>query len=188
MTQPGKSVPIQHSYEEDEAWAAAAMAQVMADEAEVDAAMTQVPKGEIAIDDLEPLDDTPVLPPGDGLDIVRHNVFDCVAICEDDLAAGLLLFKMIMLGRYAKLTIDGQRWYVRSRSKLCRDVRLTRHQYDRALKILKKLGFVQTQKVPFELVHVFGPFTAFRVTKSAASRLKKYVKSREWLTEEKKAK
>ena len=31
----------------------------------------------------------PPLPPGDGLDIVRHTVFDCIEICQDDLAAGL---------------------------------------------------------------------------------------------------
>jgi hypothetical protein len=62
-----------------------------------------------AIDDLEPLGETPALPPGDGLDIVRHNVFDCIAICEDDLAAGLLLFKMIMLGRYRKEQSSVQR-------------------------------------------------------------------------------
>ena len=130
----------------------------------------------IAIDDLEPLDEAPQLPPGDGLDIVRHNVFDCIAICDDDHAAGLLLFKMIMLGHYSKLEIDGRRWYVRSRKKLCRDVRLTRHQYNRALSILKKLGFVETCKVPFELIHVYGPYTAFRVTKTAATKLKSHVK------------
>jgi hypothetical protein len=125
-----------------------------------------------AIDDVEPLGETPNLPPGDGLDIVRHNVFDCIVICEDDLAAGLLLFKMIMLGRYSKLMIDGKRWYVRPRKKLCQEVRLTRHQYDRALKLLKALGYVQTRKVPFELIHAYGPFTAFRVTKTAAMKLK----------------
>lgn len=131
-----------------------------------------------AIDDVEPLGETPDLPPGDGLDIVRHNVFDCVAICEDDLAAGLLLFKMIMLGRYSKLMIDGERWYVRPRSKLCRDIRLTRHQYDRALKLLKALDYVRTRKVPFELVHVYGPFTAFRVNKTAAIKLKIFAKKK----------
>jgi hypothetical protein len=131
-----------------------------------------------AIDDLEPLGETPALPPGDGLDIVRHNVFDCIAICEDDLAAGLLLFKMIMLGRYSKLMIDGERWYVRPRAKLCRDVRLTRHQYDRALKLLKAQGYVRTRKVPFELIHAYGPFTAFRVTKTAAMKLKIFAKKK----------
>jgi hypothetical protein len=131
-----------------------------------------------AIDDLEPLGETPNLPPGDGLDIVRHNVFDCIAICDDDLAAGVLLFRMIMLGRYSKLMIDGERWYVRPRSKLRCDVRLTRHQYDRALKILKKLGYARTRKVPFELMHVYGPFTAFRVTKTAAMKLKIFAKKK----------
>jgi len=131
-----------------------------------------------AIDDLEPLGETPNLPPGDGLDIVRHNVFDCIAICEDDLAAGLLLFKMIMLGRYSKLMIHGERWYVRPRWKLCRDVRLTRHQYDRALKLLKDQGYVQTRKVPFDLIHAYGPFTAFRVTKTAALKLKIFAKKK----------
>jgi hypothetical protein len=131
-----------------------------------------------AVDDLEPLGETPPLPPGDGLDIVRHNVFDCIAICEDDHAAGLLLFKMIMLGRYSKLMIDGERWYVRPRSKLCRDVRLTRHQYDRALKLLKEQGYVRTRKVPFELIHAYGPFTAFRVTKTAAMKLKIFGKKK----------
>jgi hypothetical protein len=131
-----------------------------------------------AIDDVEPLEGIPALPPGDGLDIVRHNVFDCINICEDDLPAGLLLFKMIMLGRYSKLMIDGERWYVRARAKLCRDVRLTRHQYDRALKLLKAQGYVRTRKVPFELMHVYGPFTAFRVTKTAAMKLKIFAKKK----------
>lgn len=183
MTKSKVSASAKSTYEEDVAWADEAMGKAMADEIEAQAAM---PKA--AIDDAEPLEEIPLLPPGDGLDIVRHNVFDCIAICDDDLAAGLLLFKMIMLGRYSKLEIDGQRWYVRSRSKLRRDVRLTRHQYDRALKILKKLSFVQTRKVPFELVHVFGPFTAFRVTKSAAAKLTKFVKLRELQTAKKKAK
>jgi hypothetical protein len=131
-----------------------------------------------AIDDVEPLEGIPALPPGDGLDIVRHNVFDCIAICEDDLPAGLLLFKMIILGRYSKLMIEGERWYVRPRSKLCRDVRLTRHQYDRALKLLKAQGYVRTRKVPFELIHAYGPFTAFRVTKTAAMKLKIFAKKK----------
>jgi hypothetical protein len=132
-----------------------------------------------AIDDMEPLEGIPDLPPGDGLDIVRHNVFDCIAMCDDDHAAGLLLFRMIMLGRYSRLMIDAQRWYVRPRAKLCRDTRLTRHQYDRALAILKAKGYVQSRKVPFELIHVYGPFTAFRVTKTAAIKLKMFVKKRE---------
>ena len=82
---------------------------------------------QVAIDDLEPLGEIPDLPPGDGLDIVRHSVFDCIAICKNDHLAGILLFKMIMLGRYSKLIINGQRWYVRSRKKLCGDVCMTRH-------------------------------------------------------------
>jgi hypothetical protein len=131
-----------------------------------------------AIDDTEPLDAIPDLPPGDGLEIVKHNVFDCIAMCEDDLPSGLLLFRMIMLGRYSQLMIDGQRWYVRPREKLCRDVRLTRHQYDRALAVLKGLGYVRTHKIPFDLVHVYGPFTAFRVTNNAAIKLKLFVKKR----------
>ncbi len=145
-----------------------------------------------AIDDIEPLDkiidEIPPLPPGDGLDIVRHTVFDCIAICQNDLAAGLLLFKMVMLGRYSKLEIDGQRFYVRSRQKLCSDVRLTRHQYDRALATLKELGFVETRKIPFELIYVFGPYTAFRATKLAATALKQFVKSREFFKSKAKAK
>ena len=109
---------------------------------------------------------------------VRHNVFDCIAMCDDDLAAGLLLYKMILLGRYSELTFAGQRWYVRPRAKLCRDTRLTRHQYDRALRILKSLGYAKTQKVPLSLMHVYGPFTAFRVTKTAAIKLMIFVKKR----------
>jgi hypothetical protein len=38
-----------------------------------------------------------------------------IVMCDDDHAAGLLLFRMIMLGRYAQLVSDKRRWYVRSR-------------------------------------------------------------------------
>jgi hypothetical protein len=173
-----KSVPDPQSFEEDEAAILAAMGQAIADEAAADEAMTQILKGGIAIDDVEPLGEVPQPPPGDGLEIVQHNAFDCIAMCNDDLAAGLLLLRMIFLGRYSKLTFAGQRWYVRSREGLCRDTRLTRHQYDRALAILKSLGYVKTQKVPLALVHVYGPFTAFRVTKTAAIKIKMFVKKR----------
>jgi hypothetical protein len=193
MTKLKKLGSGESTYYEDLAWADEAMGKAMADEIEAEETMANVAlakttKAEVAIDDLEPLDEIPPLPPGDGLDIVRHNVFDCIAICKDDHAAGLLLFRMIFLGRYSKLQIGGYRWYVKPRRILCRDVRLTRHQYDRALAILKKLGFVQTQKVPFVLIHVFGPFTAFRVTKSAASTLTQYVKSNGHFMSKKKGK
>ncbi|MGD0151229.1 MAG: hypothetical protein ABSB77_21825 [Xanthobacteraceae bacterium] len=178
MNKHDKGVPAPQSVEEEEAEIAAAMGQAIADEVAADEAMTQMLKGGIAIDDVEPLDEVPQPPPGDGLEIVRHNVFDCIAMCNDDLAAGLLLFRMIMLGRYSQLTFAGQRWYVRPREKLCRDTRLTRHQYDRALAILKSLGYVKTQKVPLALVYVYGPFTAFRVTKTAAIKVKMFVKKR----------
>lgn len=178
MDKHDKSVPVHQSFEKDEAAIVAAMGQAIADEAAADETMTQMLKGGIAIDDVEPLGEVPQPPPGDGLEIVRHNVFDCIAMCDDDLAAGLLLYKMILLGRYSELTFAGQRWYVRPRAKLCRDTRLTRHQYDRALRILKSLGYAKTQKVPLSLMHVYGPFTAFRVTKTAAIKLMIFVKKR----------
>ncbi len=159
-----------------------------ADQAWADAAMAKPPIAEVSVDDIEPLEIIPETPAGDGLGVVRHNVFDCIAICDDDHLAGLLLFKIIMLCRYSKLEIDGKRWYVRARKKLCRDVRQTRHQYDRALSVLKKLGFVETRKVPFEQMHIFGAFTAFRATKLVATTLKKYVKGQEVLKSQAKKK
>lgn len=188
MNNYDKSAPAPQSFEEDEAAIVAAMGQAIADEAEADEAVTQMLKGGTAIDDVEPLGKVPQPPPGDGLEIVRHNVFDCIAMCNDDLAAGLLLYKMILLGRYSELTFAGQRWYVRARAKLCRDTRLTRHQYDRALRILKSLGYAKTQKVPFDLMHIYGPFTAFRVTKTAAIKLKIFVKKRSATSSKMKAK
>jgi hypothetical protein len=104
---------------------------------------------------------------GDGLPIIKHNVYDCIEACGDDHASGLLLFKLMFFGRRARMTIHGKRWYVRSRESLCRETRLTRHQYDRALKGLKLNGFVETRRLPLSMVHIFGNFTAFRVTKDA---------------------
>ena len=74
---------------------------------------------------------------GDGLPLVKHSVYDCIELCADDHQTGCLLFKMMFYCRRATMTLDGKRWYVRSRESLCREVRLTRHQYDRALSRLK---------------------------------------------------
>lgn len=52
---------------------------------------------------------------GNGLPVVRHNVYDCIELCGDQLPSGLLLFKMIFFCRKATMTLGGKRWYVRSR-------------------------------------------------------------------------
>jgi hypothetical protein len=101
---------------------------------------------------------------GDGLVYLRHSVYDCIEICDDDHLAGLLLFKMIFYCRRATLTLDGYRWYVRSRASLCSETRLSRHQYDRALRRLKfEFGYVETRRLPLSKVGIFGNYTAFRV-------------------------
>jgi len=110
---------------------------------------------------------------GDGLPVIRHTVYDCIELCSDDLPAGLLLFKMIFLCRKSRIMTAGKRWYVRSRGSLCSETRLTRHQYDRALKILKKNGFVETRRVPFSKMAIFGNATMFRVTLNAIEGVKK---------------
>jgi hypothetical protein len=61
---------------------------------------------------------------GDGLPIIKHNVYDCIELCGDHHLAGLLLFKLIFFCRRATVTIDGKRWYVRSRESLCLETRL----------------------------------------------------------------
>jgi hypothetical protein len=115
---------------------------------------------------------------GDGLPLVRHSVYDCIELCADDQSAGLLLFKLIFYCRRALLTIDGKRWYVRSRESLCVETRLTRHQYDRALNRLRIGGFVETRRVPFSKMHIFGNKTTFRVTLKAIESLKVVVNYR----------
>lgn len=109
---------------------------------------------------------------GDGLPWVKHTVYHAIELCGDDHLAGLLLFHFIFLCRRAMLLIDGKRYYVRSRTDLCTQTRLTRHQYDRALKELKDLKFVEARRVPMNKVHVFGNSTAFRVTAFAIEKLK----------------
>jgi hypothetical protein len=110
---------------------------------------------------------------GDGLPLVKHNVYDCIELCGDDHHAGSLLFKMMFYCRRATVTIDGKRWYVRSRESLCLETRLTRHQYDRALKGLKMNGLVETRRLPLSKVSIFGNFTAFRVMPNTIKNLKK---------------
>jgi hypothetical protein len=110
---------------------------------------------------------------GDGLPLVKHNVYDCIELCGDDHHAGVLLFKMMFFCRKAKILIDGKRWYVRSRESLCLETRLTRHQYDRALRGQKMNGFLETRRLPLSMVHILGNFTAFRVTMDAITGLKK---------------
>jgi hypothetical protein len=109
---------------------------------------------------------------GDGLPIVKHNVYDCIELCGDDHPSGLLLFKMIFFCRKATMTLNGKRWYVRSRESLCLETRLTRHPYDRALSGLKINGLVETRRLPLTKVSIFGNVTAFRVTPEAIKRLK----------------
>jgi hypothetical protein len=109
---------------------------------------------------------------GDGLPLIRYTVYDCIELCSDDHPAGLLLFKMGFYCRRATLTIDGKRWYVRARENLCRETRLTRHQYDRAIKTLKEVGLVETRRLPLSKVHIFGNYTAFRITLKAIDGLK----------------
>jgi hypothetical protein len=125
------------------------------------------PEYELEFDPTDP--DAPV--EGDGLPIVKLNVYDCIELCGDDHPSGLLLFKMIFFCRKAKLTLDGKRWYVRSRESLCLETRLTRHQYDRALSSLKMNGLVVTRRLPLTKVSIFGNVTAFRVTPQAIKRL-----------------
>ena len=110
---------------------------------------------------------------GDGLPLIKHNVYDCIELCGDNHQAGLLLFKMMFFCRKATILIDGKRWYVRSRESLCLETRLTRHQYDRALSGLKVNGFVETRRLPMCKIHIIGNFTAFRVTMDVISGLKK---------------
>ena len=47
---------------------------------------------------------------GNGLPVVRHDVYDCIELCGDQLPSGLLLFKMIFFCRKATMTLGGKRW------------------------------------------------------------------------------
>jgi hypothetical protein len=109
---------------------------------------------------------------GDGLPYVEHTVFNCVKLCGGDHLAALLLYKLIYRCRYARLLIGEYRWFVRSRARMCEDLTCTRHQYDRALKVLKDKGFVQTRHIPLRQQHVFGAYTAFRVSIEAIEGLR----------------
>jgi hypothetical protein len=108
---------------------------------------------------------------GDGLPRIKHSVYDCIQICDDDHLAGLLLFKMMFYCRRARITLDGYRWYVRSRESLCAETRLTRHQYDRALRRLKEMGYVETRRLPLSKAAIFGNYTAFRVPRMTVQLL-----------------
>lgn len=125
------------------------------------------PEDEFAWDPTHP--DAPAA--GDGLPIIKHNVYDCIELCCDHHSAGLLLFKLIFFCRRATVTIQGKRWYVRSRESLCLETRLTRHQYDCALSILKIFGFVETRRLPLSKVHIFGNYTAFRIKPDTTDQL-----------------
>lgn len=124
---------------------------------------------------------------GDGLVHVKHTVYDCVEACGDHHRAGVLLFKMMFLCRYATLTINSVRWYVKARAELCEETRLTLHQYDDALKRLKAMGLVETCRIPFSKMHIFGNFTAFRVTPDAIERVAFFIDYRSELKKKKKA-
>jgi hypothetical protein len=115
---------------------------------------------------------------GDGLPIFKHTIYDSIEACADDHHAGVLFYKMAFYCRRAKMLIDGKRWYVRARESLCLETRLTRHQYDRALRFLKDFNFVETRRVPLSQVHVFGPHTAFRVTKHGNQQLRNAINLR----------
>jgi len=115
---------------------------------------------------------------GDGLPWVRHTVYHAIELCGDDHLAGLLLFHFMFLCRRAMLLINGKRYYVHSRADLCFETRLTRHQYNRALKKIKDLEFVETRRVPMNKAHIFGNNTAFRVTAFAIEKLKIIVEKR----------
>jgi hypothetical protein len=115
---------------------------------------------------------------GDGLPWVNHTCFHIIELVGNDHLAGLLLFHFMFLCRRSRLLIGKKRWYVRSRTDLCHQVRMTRHQYDRALKEIKRLGFVETRRLPFSKMYLFGNVSAFRVTENTIVALKAIIEKR----------
>lgn len=79
-----------------------------------------------------------------------------VDISEGDLIAGLLLSQIIywfLPDRYGNLKTriqkDGRYWICKERTEWYDEVRITEYQYDRAIKVLKRLNLVQVKLFKF---------------------------------------
>lgn len=62
-----------------------------------------------------------------------------------DTASALLLYRITWWSKHARITRDGKKWIVLTRDEWMIDTGMTRHQYDRALAVLKRLNLVEVR-------------------------------------------
>lgn len=73
-----------------------------------------------------------------------YLIGDCARACGGSLVAGILLYRLAFAYAHTRFVRDGIGYYIASRSELMRDTGLGRHQYDRAIKLLRESQFIET--------------------------------------------
>jgi hypothetical protein len=97
-----------------------------------------------------------------------------VHACARDYKAGMLLWRMAFLCRKTKLIREGVRWYIRSRHDLMKDLALSKHEYDRAVRVLRDLEFIETSNAAkLGIFYMSMQTTAFRITQKGQEAISK---------------
>jgi hypothetical protein len=81
---------------------------------------------------------------------------------------------MAFLCRKTKLIRQGVRWYVRSRRDLMEDLALSKHEYDRAVRVLRDLEFIETSNAAkLGIFYMSMQTTAFSITQKGHEAISK---------------
>jgi hypothetical protein len=85
--------------------------------------------------------------------------------CGRDHKAGMLFWRLAFLCRKTNLIRDDVRWYIRSRHDLMKDLALSKHEYDRAVRVLRGLEFIETSNAAkLGVFYMSMQTTAFSIT------------------------
>lgn len=106
----------------------------------------------------------------DGGEMPKALVGDYTAICGTGpcaFYAGNLLYRMMYLHDRSEVTLNGKRWYIKTREELMRELGLSEHMYKTALARLKELGFVEVMYTQSLTKQSALRSTAFHVTEKA---------------------
>jgi len=94
--------------------------------------------------------------------------------CGRDFKAGMLLWRMAFLCRKTNLIRDGVRWYIRSRLDLMKDLALSKHEYDRAARVLRDFEFIETSNAAkLGVFYMSMQTTAFSITEKGREAISK---------------
>ena len=94
--------------------------------------------------------------------------------CDRDFKAGMLLWRLAHLCRHTYLLRDGIRWYVRTRSDLMNDLAFSKHEYDRAIRVLRQRGLIETSNAAkLRYPHASMQATAFAITPAGRDAIAK---------------